>query len=99
MVSDNRMRHRRRNAVARYLLSRLPDKQGVAFANVCSHSVRAKLWPSLWPENDRGFKTEARYIAIPTMDDAVFCYWRRAAQGPRGTSMVLACGCRQVHER
>ena len=28
----------------------------VAFANVCSHSVRAKLWPNLWPENDRGFK-------------------------------------------
>ncbi len=26
----------------------------VAFANVCSHSVRAKLWPNLWPENDRG---------------------------------------------
>src|ERR1700733_1634920 len=30
----------------------------VTFASVRSHSVRVeKLWPKLWPENDRGFKT------------------------------------------
>jgi hypothetical protein len=28
----------------------------VAFAHVCSHSVRAKPWPNLWPEDDRGLK-------------------------------------------
>jgi hypothetical protein len=37
----------------------------VAFANVCSHSVRAKLWPNLWPENDPGVQSgaEARWLS------------------------------------
>src|SRR5215470_8718037 len=26
----------------------------------------------------RGFKTEVRYIALPTTDEATFCYWRHA---------------------
>jgi len=27
----------------------------------------------------RGFKTEVRYVGKPTIDEATFCYWRRAA--------------------
>src|SRR5262249_9857156 len=27
---------------------------------------------------DRGFKTEVRYIALPTTNEATFCYWRHA---------------------
>jgi hypothetical protein len=29
--------------------------------------------------SDRGFKSEVRYIALPTIDEATFCYWRKAA--------------------
>ena len=32
----------------------------------------------------RGVKSEVRYIALPTMDDAVFYYWRRAGVSAAG---------------
>jgi hypothetical protein len=41
------------------------------------------LGEQAYPNKVRGvwgkMVAEVRYIALPTMDDAVFCYWRSAA--------------------
>ena len=38
---------------------------------------------------DQGFKTEVGYIAKPTTDDAVFCYWRRCLMRERATGSLI----------
>jgi hypothetical protein len=62
--------------------SLIPEHDGIAagaqlFAfgsRVAGHWNAVSAWAIA-----RGFKSRVRYIALPTMDDAVFCYWRRAA--------------------
>jgi hypothetical protein len=52
-------------------------KRRVASEGKVVHSVTLDRGENL--ERSRGFKSQARYIALPTIDDVVFCYWRRAA--------------------
>jgi hypothetical protein len=33
----------------------------VTFVSVCSHSVRLKLWPKLWPDLEQGVLSEKSY--------------------------------------
>ena len=48
---------------------------------VITGPLNALLGDGAFPNGIRSgvLVAEARYIATPTIDDAVFCYWRRAA--------------------
>src|SRR5215470_6319253 len=63
-------------AVAHRALHRAHELRARA---VCNPYLQYELLPS--PRRgtgccDRGFKTEVRYIALPTIEGTVFCYWR-----------------------